>query len=142
MQKIATICLGGRRDIIWGLINALIVSAVVYWVNFGEYGVYAAVSKQAIYAVLIGSHLVRVARFVSSWALAHYYIPNTWAVWVGISAAFMLNIFANSILHTIEGTPHPLGTIAAIAGLSFVGLTIAGHVEIKRLRSKHPSSVR
>jgi hypothetical protein len=79
-----------------------------------------------------------VARFVASWALTHYYIPNAWAVWIGISCAFVLNLLANIVLHTVEGTPHPLGTIAAIAGLSLVGLTIAGHVEVRKLRrAKH-----
>lgn len=140
MEKVIAILLGGRRDLIWGILNAIIVSSVVYWVNFGEYGVYAAVSKQAVYALIFGSHLVRVARFVASWALTHYYIPNAWAVWIGIISAFFLNLVANTILHTIEGTPHPGGTIAAIAALSLVGLTIAGHVEVRKLRNtKHHS---
>ena len=136
MNKAVGLFVGGRRDIAWGILNALVVSSVVYAVNFGEYGAVAATLKQAVYALLFGSHVVRAARYVASWALAHYLIPNTWAVWIGISSAFVLNIVANIILHTLKGTPHPAETILAIAGLSLVGLTIAGHVEVRRLRSR------
>ena len=136
MEKIVKMLLGGKRDLLWGIINALVVSAVVYLVNIGQDGVMIAVAKQAVYAFVCGSHMVRVARYVSAWALMHYYIPNTWAVWIGISSAFVLNLLANIALHTVEGTPHPLGTIAAIAGLSLAGLTIAGHVEVRRIRQE------
>lgn len=138
MKKMMTLLVGNKRDVFWGVVNALIVSSVVYWINYGEYGVLAATIKQAIYALFFGSHMVRVARFVSSWALSHYYIPNALAVWIGIGSAFLLNTSAITILHTVKGTPHPLHTIFAITTMSLVGLSIVGHIEVRRLRStKH-----
>lgn len=117
----------------WGILNAVAITIPVYVINMGEFGQYAAVTKQALYAFFIGSHMVRVARHTALWVINHHILHNRWAVWFGVLVAGTLNTILNTILHTFKGTPDPQTTVFFVSALSFMALILSGYIEVHYL---------
>ena len=136
MKKLFYFIFGQKRDIVWGLINALVISVPVYLINMGEFGQYAAVGKQAVYAFFIGSHMVRIGRHVSRWVINHRHLSDKLAIWFGIVIAFTINTGLNILLHSLKGTPDPRMTIFVVATLSLVGLILVGYIETSKIRNQ------
>ncbi len=90
-----------------GLLGAVVMGGVVYWVN-ADHGFWAAIPaalKQAFYTVIAGGFFSRICENT-----ACYYDNKVIGVIMGTIVPSALAITLTYILHMIKGTPEPFNS--------------------------------
>ena len=120
-------------DIRMGIIGALGMGAIVYYIN-SDHGVLAATIpalKQALYTFFFGALFVKMAENLSV-----KFVDRFWAVITGGCTPAILTSSLTYVLHAIKGTPEPFYSTVPTVILSTISFSIWAYLKHKSINSQ------